>query len=312
MNEFEIINKYFSPLSLKNKGSFKLQDDIFFDYKKKLAISIDTYIEKKHFLNFKHPNLVIKKIFRSALSDLICKGAIPKYYFISASGNKANFSKKKLAMIYKALKKEQKKFKMTLSGGDTTYSTILSFTFVVVGYSSKTPILRSDAKINDDIYVTGNLGDSYIGLRILQNKIKVSQKDKLYFINEYYNPRLNILFSKKINLFANSCIDISDGLYQDLNHIIKKKLDFFINISRIPISKKLKLLLIKKKISKKSVISRGDDYQILFTSHKKYRQLIKQISTLNHTKVTRIGIIKSIKKKRSRNNVKNIGYIHKF
>ena len=38
MNEFEIINKYFSPLSLKNKGSFNLKDDIFFDYKKKIAI----------------------------------------------------------------------------------------------------------------------------------------------------------------------------------------------------------------------------------------------------------------------------------
>ena len=79
MNEFLIIKKYFSKLSKKNKGSYGLSDDIFFDYKKKISISIDTYIEKKHFLDFKSPDLVIKKIFRSSMSDLICKGINPEY-----------------------------------------------------------------------------------------------------------------------------------------------------------------------------------------------------------------------------------------
>ena len=70
MNEFKLIKKYLSPLSINNKGSFNLADDIFFDYKKKIGISIDTYIEKIHFLDFKSPDLVIKKILRASLSDL--------------------------------------------------------------------------------------------------------------------------------------------------------------------------------------------------------------------------------------------------
>ena len=52
MNEFSIIKKYFSDLSKKNKGSFGLSDDIFFDYIKKFGITIDTYNEGIHFLNF--------------------------------------------------------------------------------------------------------------------------------------------------------------------------------------------------------------------------------------------------------------------
>ena len=61
MNEFLIIKKYFSELSKKNKGSHGLSDDIFFDYKKKIGISIDTYVEGTHVLNFINPELVIKK-----------------------------------------------------------------------------------------------------------------------------------------------------------------------------------------------------------------------------------------------------------
>ena len=63
MNEFELIKKYFSKLS-KNNGSLKLNDDVFFDKKKSLIISIDTYNEGTHFLDFKKPELVIKKIIR--------------------------------------------------------------------------------------------------------------------------------------------------------------------------------------------------------------------------------------------------------
>ena len=87
MNEFSVIKKYFLNLSKNNRGSFDLSDDIFFDYKKKIGISIDSFVERTHFLNFRNPNLVIKKVLRGAISDLICKGITPKYYFMSCSGN---------------------------------------------------------------------------------------------------------------------------------------------------------------------------------------------------------------------------------
>ena len=51
INEFEIISKYFSKLSKNNNGAFNLRDDVFYDSKKKISISVDTYNEKIHFLN---------------------------------------------------------------------------------------------------------------------------------------------------------------------------------------------------------------------------------------------------------------------
>ena len=110
MHEFKLINKYFSKLSINNKSSLDLNDDVFFDKAKKLVVSVDTYVEGVHFINFKKPDLVIKKIIRSSISDLICKGVNPRYYFISGGGNKKNFSKKNLKKILRSLKEEKNKY----------------------------------------------------------------------------------------------------------------------------------------------------------------------------------------------------------
>ncbi len=99
MDEFELIKKYFQKHSNKNPSAKKLNDDVFFNKHKRLVVSIDTYNEGVHFPNFKNPNLLIKKIIRSSISDLIAKGVKPEYYFISGSGNKNQFTKKNLKMI---------------------------------------------------------------------------------------------------------------------------------------------------------------------------------------------------------------------
>ena len=104
MNEVQLIDKYLKKLTKKNNSSQGLNDDIFFDKSKKLAISVDTYVEGIHFIDFKKPHLVIKKIIRSSISDLICKGVEPKYYFISGSGNKKFFTKSNLTKISNSLK----------------------------------------------------------------------------------------------------------------------------------------------------------------------------------------------------------------
>jgi len=146
---------------------------------------------------------------------LICKGVKPKYYFISGSGNKNSFSKKNLKKISISLSEEQKKYDIKLCGGDTTFSNKLSFTIIVVGFSKKI-IYRNKAKVKDDIYVTGNLGDSFIGLQILKKKIKVNKKQYNYFTNKFYKPNLQFSLITKLFKFSNSSIDISDGLISDL------------------------------------------------------------------------------------------------
>ena len=278
MHEFQLISRYFSQLSSNNKGSLNLNDDVFFDRSKKLIISVDTYVEGIHFINFKKPDLVIKKIIRSSISDIICKGVKPKYYFISGSGNKKTFSSSNLKKISKSLKQEQNKYKIFLCGGDTVYSNKLSFTVTSVGFSKKI-IPRNNAKLNDDIYVTGNLGDSFVGLNILTNKIYVNNSLSKYFVSKYYLPYLNLKLTNELLNIANTSIDISDGLIADLEKLInKQKVSYKLNLNKIPISQNLKKLLIQKKLDKVSFISQGDDYQILFTANSSKSRIINKIA----------------------------------
>jgi len=319
MHEFELIKNYFQKLSKKSSSALNLNDDVFFDKKNKLVLSVDTYTEGNHFIDFKKPDLVIKKIIRSSISDLICKGVKPKYYFISGSGNKKSFSKNNLSKISKSLNEEQNKYRILLSGGDTVFSNKLSFTITSIGYANDI-IYRNKAKINDDIYVSGNLGDSYLGLLVLRNKIKLKNSLKKYFINQYFLPNIQLKLVDQIKKFANTSIDISDGLLADLDKMINvQKLSYKLYLKDIPISNNLKKIIDSRKLSKINCISNGDDYQVLFTASKNKRGIIRKIASNYKIKLTKIGSTHSISNKTSIVNEKNIkiilknkGYLHNF
>ena len=319
MHEFELIKKYFSTIANKSKPSLSLNDDVFFDKTNKLVVSVDTYIEGHHFVNFKSPHLVIKKILRSSISDLICKGVKPRYYFLSASGNSKSFTKNNLSKISKSLREEQNKYNIILGGGDTVYSNKLTFTVTSVGFSNQI-IYRNNSRVNDDIYVTGNLGDSFLGLLILKNKINLNKKLSTYFINQYYKPEIKYSLADHLKKFATSSIDLSDGLISDLEKLTNKhKNSYQLFLDKIPMSKNLNYVINLKNLSKKKFISKGDDYQILFTSNHKNRNFIKKISSTKKIKITRIGKILNsshkcsiIDKNRRQIKINGKGYIHRF
>jgi thiamine-monophosphate kinase len=319
MNEFELIKNYFQKLTKKSPNALNLNDDVFFDKKNKLVISVDTYTEGNHFIDFSKPELVIKKIIRSSISDLICKGVNPKYYFISASGNKKSFSKLNLSKISKSLNQEQNKYNIFLSGGDTVFSNKLSFTITSIGFADDI-IYRNKAKINDDIYVSGNLGDSYLGLLVLKKKLKFNHQLTKYFTNQYFMPNIQLKLVDQIKKFANTSIDISDGLLADLDKMINvQKLSYKIYLKDVPVSNYLRKFLDLRKQSKINYISNGDDYQVLFTASKNKRRIIGKIASNQRIKLTKIGSTHSISEKSSivddknvQIRVKNKGYLHKF
>jgi len=319
MHEFQIINNYFKKLTKNNKNALNLNDDVFFDKKNKLIVSVDTYVEGNHFINFKKPDLVIKKILRSSISDLVCKGVVPKYYFISGSGNKNNFSRLNLSKISKSLNLEQKKYNIFLGGGDTVFSKKLSFTITSIGYSQKI-VYRNRAKQGEDLYVTGNLGDSYIGLLVLKKKLKLSNLQNKYFVNKYYKPEIHLRLASELKKFASSSIDISDGLIADLEKLINNlNVSYQVQLKDIPISKNLSLLINNRNFSKKNLISNGDDYQILFTAPKSKRSKINSLSKSFKIRITKIGKIFSKEYKSTLLDEKNVsialinkGYFHNF
>ena len=206
-----------------------------------------------------------------------------------------------------------------LSGGDTVFSNKLSFTITSIGFANNI-IYRNKAKINDDIYVSGNLGDSYLGLLVLKNKLKLNHRLTKYFINQYFMPNIQLKLAEQIKKFANTSIDISDGLLADIDKMINnQKFSYKLFLKDIPISNNLKKVLDFKKLPKINYVSNGDDYQVLFTASKDKVRIIKKISSNFRVKLTKIGSIQShdvkssiIDDKNRQITLKNKGYFHKF
>ena len=319
MNEFKIISNYLQKLTKNNPSAIDLNDDVFFNKKKKLVISVDTYNQKIHFLDLKKPYLVIKKVLRASISDIVSKGAYPKYFFLSASLKKNSLNERKLNEIIKSLKEEQKMYNIKLSGGDTTRSNTNSFTVMTVGFSNKI-VKRNNCKLNDDIYVTGNIGDSYVGLCLLKKKlININNNLKKYFTKKYYLPDVPIKLCKYINKYANSSIDVSDGLFDDMSKLLnKQKLNYIIYLDKIPVSKNFQSIIQNLGLNKLNYISKGDDYQTIFTAPKSARSHIINISKKVNQKITLIGCISNISSnklvigKKSINPIDFKGYSHKF
>ena len=133
-------------------------------------------------------------------------------------------------------------------------------------------------------------------------------------------PDIQLKLTDQIKKFANTSIDISDGLLADLDKMINnQKLSYKLFLDDIPISNNFKKMLALKKLSKIRCISNGDDYQVLFTAPKRKRGIIKKISNNYRIKLTKIGLIQSANNKSSivdykgkEINPKNKGYLHKF
>jgi thiamine-monophosphate kinase len=148
----------------------------------------------------------------------------------------------------------------------------------------------------------------------------VNRNLKNYFEKSYYKPEPCYKLSTKLLSFANTSIDVSDGLIADLEKLInKQKLSYKLFFKDIPISNNLSKLLEMKKFKKISFISQGDDYQILFTANSSKSRIISKISKTLGVKISKIGKIcnasqksEIIDQKGKKIALKNKGFYHKF
>jgi thiamine-monophosphate kinase len=159
-------------------------------------------------------------------------------------------------------------------------------------------LLRSNAKINDDVWVTGDLGLPALGLKIIKNKIEAPKVITKNSIKALEKPMLNKLTIDKIKSFCNSAIDISDGFVADLNHILRaSKVGARINLKDMPINK-----WIKKTGQEDLALYGGDDYQTILTASRNMRSKIEKLVQKNNLSLSRVGIITKDKKLRLSDN----------
>ena len=263
-SEFKIIERYFKKKM--KRTALGIGDDaaiINVQNHDQLVISSDMLVENIHFLKNTNPSHLGWKSLAVNLSDIAAMGATPKWATLSIS--LPNINHAWLKKFSEGFFKCADKFGIDLIGGDTTKGP-LSISITIMGESKKNKaLLRSGAKINDDIWVTGQLGLASMGLANLQGQLKLTPSIKIKCIRALETPCPKISLGSHLSRYANSCIDISDGLIQDLGHILKaSKVGASLLLNNMPCEK-----FIHTSKQYQFALNGGDDYELLFTANKK-------------------------------------------
>ncbi|HWL28641.1 MAG TPA: thiamine-phosphate kinase [Burkholderiaceae bacterium] len=293
MKEFDLIARYFSrpaPAGFLGVGD----DCALFGVTPghQLATSTDLFIEGRHFLAGADPAAVGHKALAVNLSDLAAMGARPLACLLSLSLPRVDEAwLEAFASGFYALADQAA---CPLVGGDTTRSPAgIVINVTVMGeVRPEQALLRSGAKVGDDIWVTGELGAPDIALQLLQGRLPADTA-----LLESTRPALEKplppwRFAQQLAGVAHAALDISDGLAQDLDHILAaSRCGAELDCDALPLAPALQGL--DSAVVRRAALTGGDVYQLCFTAAPERRESIAGLARDAGTRVTRIGHIKS-------------------
>jgi len=296
LGEFDLIARYFNQLDNNASESgvtVGIGDDCaILDVPDgfQLAVTTDSLVAGVHFFEDVCPYRLGYKALAVNLSDLAAIGAVPKW--VSLAITLPQVEERWLSEFSRGFFELAAKHKVSLIGGDTTQGP-LSITVSAKGIVPRNQaLLRSGAEVGDLICVSGVLGDGALGLACKTARQVVNEPSHFVDALELTEPRNQL--GVRIIKYASSCIDISDGLVQDLQHILKaSQCSAEIDIEKLPLSVAMQQEISAQTISYEQAcryaLIGGDDYELLFTiSPESYAALCAQH---NDPKVVAIGTI---------------------
>jgi thiamine-monophosphate kinase len=255
-------------------------------------ITADLLIDSIHFeLKWTSLDALGHKSLAVNLSDMAAMGGVPRYAIISL-GIPGNFDSKQIAEFYRGFYRLARRCGVVLIGGDTNIAKSLIVSVCLIGDPPAQPVRRSGAKVGDDIYVTGTLGDSALGLALLRKQLLGAKRvAAAQVLARHHRPtprlRAGVLLARR--KLATAMIDVSDGLLQDLAHICRASgIGATIWSERLPLSRAYLALAGRSSISQ--ALNGGEDYELLFCARPRQRERIEKLSTSAHVRITRIGL----------------------
>ena len=228
-----------------------------------LAVSVDTLIEGVHFPVSTCAKDVAYKALAVNLSDLAAMGADPKWVTLSLS---LPLDREAWIQAFiQGLQQSLQALQVHLIGGDLTRSPNLSITIQAQGLLPQgSGLKRSNAQLGDLIYVSGCLGDAGLALMHWQGEINLNKTEQQAVLPRLNRPIPRVELGRAIRDIAHAAIDISDGLAQDLQHILlESQVGARLNLSALPLSSTLKHRLGQEQ-AWRLALTAGDDYELCF------------------------------------------------
>lgn len=266
IGEFEFIAQSLAPLAADYEGAFGLTDDAaLLALSSGLAVTSDTLVQGLHFRNDDPLDLVARKALRVNVSDLVAMAAKPHAFLLSIVWpDWVTDADQRLFVT--GLAEDVGQYATPLIGGDTTRGgDLLVVTITAFGEADR-PLRRSGARPGDRVFVSGTIGDGWLGLQ--SDALDLPEPDRKSLNDRYLLPRPPVALIETLRTTASAGLDVSDGLISDAGHMAKASgVSVDLQLASIPLSAAARGWLARQHNwteAMTSLITGGDDYEMLF------------------------------------------------
>jgi thiamine-monophosphate kinase len=299
-DEFDLIADLFAPLARRHPAALNLADDAAVlpppSDGQHIVVSVDTVVAGVHFLPDDPPDLVARKALRVNLSDMAAMGAEPVGVFLSVAVSSAE-DDTWMDRFAVGLDHDLGEFRVGLMGGDTVSTPgPASFTVTILGQVPPGAYLsRAGGRVGDDLWVSGTLGDSALGLRILTGALTPPDKAASDVLCDRYRvPRPRVDLGLALRGVATAALDVSDGLAGDLRHLCRASgCGARIETARLPLSDAARYCIESDPALADLLLTGGDDYELLFSAPPERAALLGDIAERLTVPLTRIGCLEA-------------------
>ena len=294
--EFETIRRLFAPLAHPEWGR-GLADDVAVVPSRPghdLVLTKDAIVEGVHFLPTDPLDTVARKLMRVNLSDLAAKGAEPFGYLLACHWSERCGWPERMTFC-DGLRVDQKTFGVALIGGDTVATPgPAAFSMTMLGWIPKgRTVGRAGARVGDLVFVTGAIGDGWLGLEAIQERLSLDPERIAALSDHYRIPAPRTDFALPIRDMASAAIDVSDGLIADLGHLAAAgQVRIEIDLETVPLSAAGQAWFdgrVDEQAALEKLVTGGDDYEIAFTASARDEVALRREAERRHLRLTRIG-----------------------
>lgn len=297
LGEFGRIARFFAPLA--GPGGLGLQDDaalVECAPGHRLVVTVDAIAEGVHYLPDDPPELVAKKLLRVNLSDLAAMGARPLHYLLTTALPEAR-GDEWVGRFAAGLAEDQRRFGVALLGGDSVATrgpAVLSLTAlgeVAVGAE----IRRGGARPGDRIWVSGTIGDAFLGLDVLRGQhAHLSAGDRAMLVARFQLPEPRTALGPRLVGVAHAMCDVSDGLLADLGHICEVSgCAAAVTLAALPLSQAAKRVTEREPELAARLATAGDDYELLWTAPPAAGPTLARLAAELALPLTEIGVVEA-------------------
>ncbi|HYP71267.1 MAG TPA: thiamine-phosphate kinase [Variovorax sp.] len=299
MGEFDLIARYFtrpaqrSPLGVGDDCALLAPAPGM-----QLAVSSDMLVEGRHFLSTVDPARLGHKALAVNLSDLAACGAKPLAFTLALS--LPGVDEAWLQGFAQGLFALADAHGCELVGGDTTRGPLNICITVFGEVPAGGALLRSGAKVGDDIWLSGNVGDARLALEVFRGKLALPPGLMQLARDRMEMPTPRVALGLQLRGIATSAIDLSDGLAGDLSHVLRQSragatLDADAVVARLAAARHpdADALQLGAEARHAVTLAGGDDYELAFTAPPSARERVEHAGRAAGTPVTRIGRIEA-------------------